>query len=269
MAPTVEIALAVARDRRLTLVVGLHGTGVEDGALAARCEALNIPFTGSGSRASALAFDKRAAKERAAAAGIPVAPALLVETECDIASVESWLDKHGQLVAKPVADGSSSGLHFLARGDDLALLKAAARSGAYLVEPRLVGTEVTVGVHEGEKRLEALPVVEIVIQPGFAFDYQGKYLGHGTEEICPARISSSDRDALQRHAVAIHEAVGAFGYSRSDFILTEDGPVFLEINTLPGLTAASLVPLAIRTAGLSFADFMARQVALAEARRDC
>ena len=259
-------ALDIAREKRLTLVFGLHGTGVEDGKLARECEIRGVPFTGSGSHASEIAFDKFTSKEKARAAGIQVAPSLVIREARDVTSIAAWLDLHGQLVAKPIADGSSSGLMFIARGEPLDTLQNALQSAPHLVEPRLSGLEVTVGVHEYDGRIEALPVVEIAVQAGFVFDYRGKYLGQGTEEICPARIERSVEQSLQHHATEIHKAVGAFGYSRSDFIVTADGPTFLEINTLPGLTSASLFPLALQVAGISFQDFIGHQIKIAEDR---
>ena len=96
--------------------------------------------------------------------------------------------------------------------------------------------------------------------------YQAKYLAAGTQEICPGRFPDEVTGAIQAAAVAAHKAVGAMGYSRSDFIVTDKGPVFLEINTLPGLTKASLYPKALAAQGIGFAEFLAGQIALAVRR---
>ncbi|HWS71459.1 MAG TPA: D-alanine--D-alanine ligase, partial [Thermoanaerobaculia bacterium] len=108
-----------------------------------------------------------------------------------------------------------------------------------------------------------LPVIEIEVDPGFAFDYEGKYLGKGTREICPANISDQVRDAAQRMALAAHEALGCEGYSRTDLIAAANGVYYLETNTLPGLTKSSLVPQMLRTAGIPFRDFLDDQLTLA------
>ena len=127
------------------------------------------------------------------------------------------------------------------------------------MKTRIVLWAVTVAV------LIALPPVEIRPADG-AFDYKSKYLAASTQEICPATFGDAVNAALQAGALKAHKAVGAMGYSRSDFIVTGDGVVFLEINTLPGLTKASLYPKALHAQGIAFADFLRDQIALAEKR---
>ena len=109
-------------------------------------------------------------------------------------------------------------------------------------------------------------MIEIETDPGFAFDYEGKYLGKGTREICPAKIPDAIRDEAQQMAVTAHTALGCEGYSRSDLIYAEEGLYFLELNTLPGLTSTSLVPQQLREAGVAFRDFLEDQVAIARRR---
>ena len=109
----------------------------------------------------------------------------------------------------------------------------------------------------------ALPVIEIEVDTGRDFDYAGKYLGHGSREICPARIPGAMARETQTAALAAHEALGCTGYSRSDFVAAADGVFFLELNTLPGLSTASLVPQELAVVGISFREFLERQVALA------
>jgi D-alanine-D-alanine ligase len=256
-----------ARTQRL-LLLGLHGGMSEDGRLARACEAHGIPFTGSGSRASEIAFDKVRAKEVVAAAGVRVAPALLLsnaEAARDPRLAE-WLAKFGKLVAKPVADGSSYGILFAEHPGDLAKLPELASRESYLLEAFLRGPEATVGVVEWDGAIEVLPPVEIRINPNRAFDYAGKYLGAGTSEICPAQLPAATIEALQHAARTAHQAVGAFGYSRSDFIVTDAGPTFLEINTLPGMTRSSLIPLELAAAGHAFEKFIAAQIEQARQR---
>ncbi len=114
----------------------------------------------------------------------------------------------------------------------------------------------------------ALPVIEIEVDPNRTFDYEGKYLGAGTREICPAVIPDELAREAQQVAVAAHVALGCEGYSRTDLVAAEDGVYFLETNTLPGLTTSSLVPQELAVVGISFADFLRRQLELAVERRN-
>ena len=255
------------RTRRL-LLLSLHGVRAEDGELPRACEQKGVPFTGSGSEASAIAFHKARAKEVVAAAGLRVAPALLLNNAQDGLDprLHAWLLQYGKLVAKPAADGSSYGLHFIESDGDLSRLPVLAGHEPYLVEPFLRGPEASVGVIEWDDKHEVLPPVEIRINSDRAFDYAGKYLGSGTSEVCPAELPSETLSALQAAGLAAYKAVGAFGYARSDFIVTEEGPTFLEINTLPGLTRSSLIPLELRVAGHPFETFMKAQIELAKKR---
>ncbi|MDB4987791.1 MAG: D-alanine--D-alanine ligase [Myxococcaceae bacterium] len=255
------------RERRL-LLLGLHGARAEDGELPRACEAKGIPFTGSGSLASEIAFHKPRAKEVVAAAGVRVAPALLLQNAHDGLDprLHEWLQQHGKLVAKPAADGSSYGLHIIETDYDLERLPVLAGREPYLVEPFLRGPEASVGVVEWDGVPEVLPPVEIRINADRVFDYAGKYLGSGTSEVCPAELPADVITALQAAALIAFKAVGAFGYARSDFIVTEEGPTFLEINTLPGLTQSSLIPLELRAAKRPFGQFMQAQIAAATKR---
>jgi D-alanine-D-alanine ligase len=257
----IEAALDRAASEGRVLVLAQHGGAAENGALAALAEARGVAFTGSGAAASKLAFDKAATKAVVSKVGVAVPPTVSVETAPDDFA------RIGRLVAKPVAEGSSYGLIFVNAADDLARLAEAAKREAYLVEPFIAGSEATCAVLEqADGSLLALPPIEIVPAPDGAFDYQGKYLASTTQEICPARFGDEVNKALQAGALAAHKAVGAMGYSRSDFIVTPTGVVFLEINTLPGLTKASLYPKALGVQGIGFADFLAGQIALAERR---
>jgi D-alanine-D-alanine ligase-like ATP-grasp enzyme len=153
-----------------------------------------------------------------------------------------------------------------AENGEMAALAEAARREAYLVEPFIAGGEATCAVLEqADGSLIALPPIEIVPAEG-AFDYAGKYLASTTQEICPARFGEAVNGKLQAAALTAHRAVGAMGYSRSDFIVSGQDVTFLEINTLPGLTKASLYPKALGVQGIAFADFLAGQIALAERR---
>jgi D-alanine-D-alanine ligase len=173
-------------------------------------------------------------------------------------------------VAKPVAGGSSVGLQLI--GNVAEAQRAAAAIAAageeYLAEAFVSGTELTVGVVDDERGTRALPASEVRVEQGRAFDYDGKYLGRGTREITPAEVPAAVSTAAQRVAVAVHQALGCEGYSRTDVICTPTGPVFLEINTLPGLTRMSFVPQQLAAEHTSMSDFLEGQIALARRRRD-
>ncbi|KGF67518.1 hypothetical protein LL06_21680 [Hoeflea sp. BAL378] len=266
LARSVDEALERARNDSRLLVLGLHGDGAEDGALALDCERRRIPFTGSGSAASARGFDKQQSKLLVAAAGGAVAPSLLLKAGTDVAAAAGFLETHGPLIGKPVASGSSHGLIAVDGQSGLDRLRAAAADCDYMLEPFVSGREFTVGVIETDDAPRALPPVEIVLDADIQFDYSAKYLGRGCREICPADIPDDWNDQLQDLALAAHAAIGAYGYSRTDVIVGPDGPVFLEINTLPGLSKASLIPQALAVAGIAFPDFLSGQVELARRR---
>jgi D-alanine-D-alanine ligase len=255
-----EPALDKARAEDRVLVLGLHGGRAENGELQAMCEIRGIAFTGSGSASSHLAFDKVAAKRFAAIAGVK-APAGIALEDIDAAFAE-----HGRLIAKPARDGSSYGLIFVNAQQDLVAVRNAARHEDYLIEPYIAGVEATCGVLEqSDGSIFSLPPIEIVPGEG-AFDYTAKYLLKSTQEICPGRFSPEITAQLQDHALRAHQALSCSGYSRTDFIVSAKGPIYLETNTLPGLTAASLYPKALKAHGIAFADFLHDQIALATKR---
>jgi D-alanine-D-alanine ligase len=286
-------ALDPAVARSAVFVLALHGGAGENGTLQRVFEARHLAFTGSGSAASARAFDKVEAKRIVAAAGVRVVAGAVLPVGDEAAirrALEVLYDQHGALMVKPVADGSSVGLHAIQAADDIAAAAAdIARDGcAYMAEALVRGTEVTVGVVDGgvvdggvvdggvvdggvvggEDGPYPLPLTEIRVDAGRVFDYDGKYLGLGTQEITPAEIAPELARAASRAGVAAHRALGCEGYSRTDFILVGGEPVFLETNTLPGLTAASLIPQQLRAAGVTMAGFLAAQIRLAARRRD-
>jgi D-alanine-D-alanine ligase len=255
-----EPALDKAKAEDRVLVLGLHGGRAENGELQAMCEIRGIAFTGSGSASSHLAFDKVAAKRFAAIAGVK-APAGIALGDIDAAFAE-----HGRLIAKPARDGSSYGLIFVNAQQDLVAVRNAARHEDYLIEPYIAGVEATCGVLEqSDGSIFSLPPIEIVPGEG-AFDYTAKYLLKSTQEICPGRFSPEITAQLQDRALRAHQALSCSGYSRTDFIVSAKGPIYLETNTLPGLTAASLYPKALKAQGIAFADFLHDQIALATRR---
>ncbi len=255
-----EAALDKARAEDRLLVLGLHGGRAENGELQAMCELRNIPFTGSGSASSYLAFDKVAAKRFAAIAGVAAPESIALE------NLDAALARYGRLIAKPARDGSSYGLIFVNAKQDLVAVHEAARTEEYLIEPLVAGVEATCGVLErSDGSVLALPPIEIVPAAG-VFDYTAKYLLKSTQEICPGRFSPDISAAIMDQAMRAHRVLSCRGYSRTDFIVSASGPVYLETNTLPGLTAASLYPKALKAHGIEFADFLRDQIVLAEQR---
>jgi D-alanine-D-alanine ligase len=249
---------AMAEDR--LLVLALHGGRAENGELQAMCEMRGIAFTGSGSASSHLAFDKVAAKRFAAIAGVKAPIGLMLE------DIDAALATYGKLIAKPARDGSSYGLIFVNAKQDLVAVRNAAKTEEYVIEPFISGVEATCGVLEqSDGSVIALPPIEIVPAEG-GFDYTAKYLLKSTQEICPGRFAPEITAQIMDQALKAHQALSCSGYSRTDFIISENGPVYLETNTLPGLTKASLYPKSLKVQGIEFADFLLGQVDLAKKR---
>src|SRR3954468_16156214 len=256
----IEHALDKAMAENRLLVLGLHGGSAENGELQAMCEMRGVAFTGSGSASSHLAFDKIAAKRFAEIAGVKAPSGVPLQ------DAEAALREYGKLIAKPARDGSSYGLMFVNATQDLIAVRAAAKTEEYLIEPFIAGTEATCGVLEHlDGSLTPLPPVEIIPAEG-EFDYRAKYLAKATQEICPGRFTPEISAQLMDQAIKAHRALSCSGYSRSDFIVSAKGPIYLETNTLPGLTAASLFPKALKAQGIEFADFLRDQIVLAQSR---
>jgi D-alanine-D-alanine ligase len=257
---SIEQALDRAGKDGHVLVLGLHGGRAENGELQAACEFRGVPYTGSGSTSSHLAFDKISAKRFAAIAGVKVPEGIALD------DIDAAFAEYGELVAKPTHDGSSYGVIFVHAKQDLIAVRNAAKTEHYLIEPRIAGVEGTCAVLEQSNgEVFALPPIEIVPGEG-KFDYTAKYLLKTTQEICPGRFSPEVTAAIQDNALRAHKALSCSGYSRSDFIISDKGPVYLETNTLPGLTRASLYPKALKARGIEFADFLRDQIVLAERR---
>jgi D-alanine-D-alanine ligase len=264
-APATE-AIAVAGGGTKIDVAFLAPYG-EDGTLQGMLDLIGIPYVGSGTLASALAMDKAMAKKVFLAEGIPVPAGTVVhrgdfhrdrdrETERAVAAALP-------AVVKPARQGSSIGMTMVkdAAGMRPALEEAFEYDSIVLVEERLTGTELTVGVI-GNRDLQALPVVEIVSKREF-FDYRAKYDPGLSEEIVPARIPPDVARATQDVALRAHRALGCRNLSRVDVMQTARGPVVLEVNTMPGMTVNSLLPKAAQAAGIPFAELLDRLVQLA------
>lgn len=247
------------------IFIALHGPNGEDGRIQGLLDVLGYPYTGSGCAASALSIDKPRAKDVISAAGIPTAPKFCV-TQSDwhleqSAVVNRTLDVMGfPVVLKSPSQGSSCGMsiplsehEFIRDMNEILLLE-----GIVMVEAFVQGLEVTCSVLDtiGAKHPRALPVTEIRPVQSAYFDYYSKYTPGATREITPARIGESLTGRVQELAVAAHKALGCRSWSRSDFILGTNGPMWLEVNTLPGLTETSLFPQAAAAAGISYNELI-------------
>jgi D-alanine-D-alanine ligase len=269
--PSITDALDAASPEQV-FFLALHGGSGEDGTIQELLEHRELAFTGSGAAASRLAFDKVRARERVAARGVRVAEALVIAPNGSREPVGRLYEKYGKIVVKPIADGSSHGVQMIESERQLshALSNVSREQTPYLAEAFVQGRELTVAVIEEEGALRALPCSEVRLAPGRTFDFDGKYLGKGSVEITPAEVPDEVAAAAQALSRTAHEAVGCSGYSRTDVIVPDAGgaPVFLEINTLPGLTQASFVPQQLEAAGIDIRSFLDDQIHLAAHRRD-
>ena len=243
----------------------LHGLFGEDGTMQGFLDLLDVPYQGSGVLGSAIAMDKNLAKELYKLNGLPVAD-WQVFTADDVINKDELTSRFGlPVVIKPVREGSSLGLTLAKTEEELAdgIKRALVHDTQVMVEAYVKGRELTVGVL-GNKDLQPLPVIEIVPGEEFAFfDYDAKYKPGASEEICPAEISDEVTTLTQRYAVVAHRALRLKGYSRTDMMFSEDGSIYLlETNTIPGMTATSLMPQAAAAYGLAFPQFLERLVEL-------
>lgn len=255
----------------------LHGAYGEDGTIQRVFERYAVPYTGSKPFASNLAMNKVLTKDYLKDTDIKLAPHVHIKKDSltDVARIsENIIDTFGtQYVIKPVSSGSSVGT-MMVRNPMLlqqAITDSLNSFDEIMVEARIPGREATCGVvdrYRGDK-LYALPPIEIV-PPAHTdfFSKEVKYTGE-TEEFCPARFDRATKDELERIAKKVHETLDLSQYSRSDFIVAEDGIYFLEVNTLPGLTKESLLPKAIEAVGGTYTDFITHLLtdALSQFRR--
>jgi D-alanine-D-alanine ligase len=228
--------------------IALHGPGGEDGTLQGALECLGIPYTGSGVLGSALGMDKLRTKRLAEAVGVATADYVVLASEADLPGA---LERLGlPLIIKPATQGSSVGMTKVERAADLpaAYALAATHDESVFAEPWITGAEYTVAVLQGR----ALPSIRIETPKSF-YDYEAKYFRDDTRYFCPSGLSGPAERHLASLALAAFEAVGAEGWGRVDFMADRTGrPLLLELNTVPGMTDHSLVPMAARAAGIDF-----------------
>lgn len=244
--------------------IALHGRGGEDGTLQGVLEFLDLPYTGSGVMASALTMDKLRTKLLWQGSNLPVSPYVSLNKQ-QLAQVDviEIIQRLGlPLIVKPSSEGSSVGMSKVNVADQLlpALEEAFKHDISVLVEKWLSGPEFTIAILGDE----VLPSIRI--QPaGIFYDYQAKYLSDETEYFCPSGLSDVKEAQIRTLALEAYKAVGCQGWGRVDVMMHSDNQFYLlEVNTAPGMTTHSLVPMAARQAGLSFSQLVVKILALAD-----
>jgi D-alanine-D-alanine ligase len=234
--------------------IALHGPGGEDGTVQGALEFLGVPYTGSGVLGSAIAMDKLRSKRLAQAAGISTPQFVVLRTASDL---DLALERLGlPLIVKPASQGSSVGMARVERAEDLAQAWKNARriESSVFAERWISGAEYTVAVLQGQ----ALPSIRIETPRSF-YDYEAKYLRDDTRYFCPSGLPLPAEQQLAALALASLEACGVEGWGRADFMMDAGaGPLLLEVNTVPGMTDHSLVPMAARSAGIDFDELVWR-----------
>ncbi|SOD18247.1 D-alanine--D-alanine ligase [Nitrosomonas ureae] len=234
--------------------IALHGRFGEDGTIQGVLEWMRLPYTGSGVMSSALAMDKWRTKLLWQAVGIPSPRYVLLQADSNFEEISELLGL--PLIVKPAREGSTIGLSKVTHKNDLlpAYQLAAQYDALVLAEEFIVGKELTVAIL-GET---PLPIVRIEIT-GELYDYQAKYVSNDTQYFCPSGLSDELELEIQAQALRAYNVLGCHGWGRVDLILTQTGQFyFLEVNTSPGMTSHSLVPMAAKTAGISFEDLVMR-----------
>ncbi|MFI0397955.1 MAG: D-alanine--D-alanine ligase [Thiolinea sp.] len=232
----------------------LHGRGGEDGVIQGALELLDLPYTGCGVKASAISMDKLMTKRLWLGAGLPTPNYRVLTAETDFEAVVAELGL--PLVVKPASEGSSIGI---SKVTEAAALKSAYEAAAksdpvVIVEQWITGAEYTAGVLAGEP----LPLIRIEV-PGVLYDYDAKYISNDTRYFCPCGLSEAEEQAMRNLALTAFAAVGGQGWGRVDMMRDQQGKAWLiEVNTNPGMTDHSLVPMAARAVGMDFKALVLR-----------
>lgn len=236
----------------------LHGPPGEDGTVQGYLEILGLPYVGSGVHASACAMDKSLAKAIFQRVGLPMCPDRVFAAGTTVADAckETLAAFGDRVVVKPLRSGSAIGVTPVMNGGDLTrpFETAFALGDGVLVEPFVLGMEVTVGVLDLHgKSARAFPTIEVRTPSGTWYDYTHRYTVGESEHVIPARVGDKAQKRLQDIALAAHRSLGCVDLSRADFIVTDaEEIVLLEVNTLPGMTPTSLYPDGARAIGLTF-----------------
>lgn len=235
--------------------VVIHGTPGEDGKLQAYFDLLNIPYSSPDHIGATLSFNKWYCNTLLSQLGYPVAKSRYLRRGDAIAEEEILQELGLPCFVKPCSCGSSYGVSKVKSKDDLlmAITKAFDFDHEILIEENLAGKELTCGVYRKNGKVQALPITQIIPNGEF-FDYNAKYKGD-SQELTPARISPEQTEAVQQITREIYEKLDMRGVIRVDFMLVEDQPYIIELNTVPGMSKNSLVPQQVRAAGLNLKDF--------------
>ncbi len=239
----------------------MHGEFGEDGKLQNILDIFGIPYTGSTSAPSAVGINKALAKDRFRSAGLKVPLGVVVSRGEEIEEIANRVREtiKAPYVVKPLTCGSSVGLSLVQGESELipALERALAYSGKALVEEYVRGREITVGVIDSSDGVGAytMPPIEVLLPEGALFGFDQKYCTE-SYPVGPARMRSDEKQALEEAALTAHRHLGARHYATYDFIMTDDGPCLLEVNTLPGLTETSLFTKALAARGLPIPEFL-------------
>lgn len=235
--------------------IALHGRYGEDGCMQGMLEEMRIPYTGSGVLASAIAMDKIMTKRLWQAEGVPTPRYAELKADSDFAEVANQLGL--PLIVKPAHEGSTLGLTKVKQIEQMADAYALASKydRSVLAEEFIDGIELTCAVLEQDGKPQALPLIRIVA-PGANYDYHNKYFSDETQYLCPCGLDGETETRIQRYALQSYEALGCRGWGRIDVILRarDNEPFLLELNSSPGMTGHSLVPMAAKQAGLSYED---------------
>ncbi len=257
--PAQRDVLELKREGFRRVFIALHGRYGEDGTVQGALELMGIPYTGSGVMASALAMDKVRTKMVWVACGLPTPKWRELAADSDWTEVARTLGM--PLIVKPVREGSTLGLTKVTRAEQLPEAHALAEryDAMVLAEEFVEGTELT-GAFLGDR---ALPLVRIEAPEG-KYDYQNKYFSDDTRYFCPSGLDPSDEQLIQRMVLRAADALGCRGWGRADLIRRGDGSVsLLEMNTSPGMTGHSLVPMAAKVAGIDFDALVLRILEMA------
>ena len=242
------------REKFARVFIALHGRYGEDGTVQGALELLNIPYTGSGVMASALAMDKWRTKLVWQAVGVPTPRFEILTAASDFSAVAATLGL--PLIVKPSREGSTIGLTKVVQADQLeaAYHLAAQHDPMVLAEQFISGMELTASILGGT----ALPLIRIAAASGL-YDYHAKYFAEDTQYLCPSGLPEAQEEKLQALALRAFDIIGCSGWGRVDIMLDPSGaPHLLEVNTSPGMTSHSLVPMAAKAHGLSFPDLVVR-----------
>ncbi|MDX1491232.1 MAG: D-alanine--D-alanine ligase [Pseudohongiellaceae bacterium] len=229
----------------------LHGRGGEDGQLQGLLEFMEIPYTGSGVLASALSMDKERTKRLWLSEGLPTPQFEMLTEESDFSAI---VERMGTVVVKPVREGSSIGMSIVSDSNALrsAYEKATEYDSHVMAEQYIRGPELSVPVLNGT----VLPIIELKTSHEF-YDYEAKYIANDTEYTCPAPLADARRQELEQVCLAAFNSAGCSGWGRVDVMQDKDGKFWLlELNTVPGMTDHSLVPMAAKQKGLSFVELL-------------